>query len=151
LAILWNQARKKLSLYAASPANISPETSTITSYEVTIRDREYVLVDTPGFNDTYLSDSEVLQRLAEWLKSTHQAGTKLGGILYLHRITDSRMQGSILRNLNMFKQLCGEGFYKNITLGTTCWALVPNDVTEKRENELIQNGSIWSRRRQRDG
>ncbi|KAH8682881.1 hypothetical protein BGZ60DRAFT_368522, partial [Tricladium varicosporioides] len=112
-------------------------------YEVTIGDKEYVLVDTPGFNDTYFSDSEVLQSLVEWLKSTYQAGTKLSGILYLHRITDSRMQGSMLRNLNMFKQLCGEGFYKHITLGITCWALVPNDVAEKRESELVRNSNFW--------
>ena len=143
MVILWNQGRKKLPSYAASPANIYPETSTVTSYEVTIRDRKYILVDTPGFNDTYLSDSEVLRRLVEWLKSTYKAGTKLSGILYLHRITDSRMQGPALRNLNMFRQLCGEDFYKNITLGTTCWGLVPTDVAEKRENELIRNSNFW--------
>jgi hypothetical protein len=94
-------------------------------------------------DDTYLSDSEVLRRLAEWLKSTYIAGAKLGGILYLRRITDARMQGSTLRNLKMFTQLCGEDFYKSITFGTTCWALFLSDIAEKRENELIQNTNFW--------
>ena len=32
--------------------------------------REIVLVDTPGFDDTYLSDTQILRRIATWLKET---------------------------------------------------------------------------------
>jgi hypothetical protein len=43
----------------------------------------------------------------------------------------------------MFKQLIGEGFYTNLTLGTTCWSLVPFHVACDRENELKNSSSFW--------
>jgi hypothetical protein len=32
--------------------------------------REVVFVDTPGFDDTYKSDAEVLKMIADWLKKS---------------------------------------------------------------------------------
>jgi len=82
------------------------ETSKITGYNTWVQGRQYVLVDTPGFDDTSLSDTHVLKMLAAWLESTYRSGTKLSAILYVHPITQTRMQGTALRNLTMFKQLC---------------------------------------------
>ena len=79
----------------------------------------------------------------DWLASTYRAGQKLSGILYLYRIDETRMKGSSLRNLSMFKQLCGDQFYKNLTLGTTYWSIVSRSVAESRENELKENMAFW--------
>jgi hypothetical protein len=119
------------------------ETKTIASYEIYIRGRNFALVDTPGFDDEDLTDSDVLKLLVDWLASTYRSGQKLSGILYLHRIADTRMRGSSMRNLSMFKQLVGDDFYKNVTLGTTCWSLVPFHVGLDRENELKSNSNFW--------
>jgi predicted GTPase len=32
--------------------------------------REIVIVDTPGFDDTYRSDAEILKLIADWLRKT---------------------------------------------------------------------------------
>lgn len=108
-----------------------------------IHGRQYTLVDTPGFNDTFRSDSEVLKQLVEWLYSTYTSGTKLRGILYIHRITEVRMQGSSLSNLKTFKQLCGESYFKCITLGTSCWSTVTETTGRNREIELQENSQFW--------
>lgn len=81
--------------------------------------------------------------LVDWLTSMYRAGQKLSGILYLHRIADTRLRGSSLRNLNMFRQLIGDEFHKNLTLGTTCWSLVSSKVGLDRENELKDHSSFW--------
>ena len=65
------------------------------------------LIDTPGFDDTYRSDAEVLKDVAFWLAAAYTKHTQLAGILYLHRITEPKFQGSAKRNLRMFQQLCG--------------------------------------------
>lgn len=108
-----------------------------------IQGQNFVLVDTPGFEDTDMTDTEVLKMLVDWLASTYRAGKKLNGILYLYRIDETRMKGSSLRNLNMFKQLCGDDFYTNLTLGTTCWSIVPYNTAVLRETELKSNMSFW--------
>lgn len=63
------------------------------------------LVDTPGFDDTNLSNTDVLREIATWLTGSCNNEVKLNGILYLHRITDPRMGGSAKKNLFMFKKL----------------------------------------------
>ena len=66
-------------------------TAKIQEYRVQHEDTSFVLVDTPGFDDTDVPDEIVLQSITEWLTSSHHDGWKLNGILYLHRITDVRM------------------------------------------------------------
>jgi GTPase Era involved in 16S rRNA processing len=34
------------------------------------QDRQIVFIDTPGFDDTNISDFDILQMIAEWLKRT---------------------------------------------------------------------------------
>ena len=53
------------------------------------------------------------------------------------------MRGSSLRNLKMFKELIGDSFHANVTLGTTCWSLVPYDVAVAREGELKGSSAFW--------
>jgi hypothetical protein len=53
------------------------------------------------------------------------------------------MRGSSLRNLNMFKELIGDEFHKNLTLGTTCWSLVSFHIALDRENELKTDSNFW--------
>ncbi|KAG1878861.1 P-loop containing nucleoside triphosphate hydrolase protein [Suillus subluteus] len=101
--------------------------------------RRVVLVDTPGSDDTYISDEEVLRRIASWLASSYGQDMKLTGILYLHDITQSRMSGTMLRDLDVFRKMCGEDAEKNVILVTTKWAnltrITPN-VGKEREQEL---------------
>lgn len=55
------------------------------------------------------------------------------------------MKGTALRNLRMFRQLCGEEFLKekNVMLATTFWDLVGQDVGIARENELLETDSFF--------
>ena len=36
-----------------------------------VQGKRLILVDTPGFDDTYMSDSEILRRIALWLASSY--------------------------------------------------------------------------------
>ncbi|KAL4065613.1 P-loop containing nucleoside triphosphate hydrolase protein [Scleroderma yunnanense] len=99
-------------------------------------ERNIVLVDTPGFDDTFVSDTQILRNIAEWLKTTYKRKVLLSGLLYFHRISDNRVAGTPLRNLNMFKELCGKDNFKNVVLVTTMWDEVLEDVGLQREKEL---------------
>ncbi|KAL3456144.1 P-loop containing nucleoside triphosphate hydrolase protein [Aspergillus heterothallicus] len=102
------------------------------------------LVDTPGFDDTHRSDTEVLREIAEWLSVSFSSNNVLlNGMIYLHRITDIRMQGSAMKNLFMFKKLCGRDALKNVLLTTTMWERVSEDDGERREQELIRTSEFW--------
>lgn len=107
------------------------------------------LIDTPGFDDTHTSDAEVLREIASFLSSTYQTKAKLTGIIYLHRISDNRMSGSALRNLKMFKELCGEDAYKHIVLATSMWGKEEQETALDRERQLVDRGGFWSTMQQR--
>lgn len=53
--------------------NLQSCTSEINIYKLTflgISDNDIVFVDTPGFDDTNLSDAEILKKISDWLKRT---------------------------------------------------------------------------------
>ncbi|KAI0789961.1 P-loop containing nucleoside triphosphate hydrolase protein [Abortiporus biennis] len=102
-----------------------------------IAGRRVVLIDTPGFDDSTLSDTKVLQMIALYLSMTYKEGFKLSGLIYMHRITDFKVGGVSQRNFRMFRELCGEDALRNVLIVTTMWGLVQREKGEAREQELI--------------
>jgi hypothetical protein len=101
-------------------------------------------LDTPGFDDTYRGDADILAEIAEALSASYKNSVKISGIVYLHRIKDERMTNAIMRNLTMFKNLCGEGAFKNVTLATTFWDEIPDIAKgERREKQLVEERKWW--------
>ncbi|PNP81087.1 hypothetical protein FNYG_05554 [Fusarium nygamai] len=116
----------------------------VTAYQCKWSDTSDIyLLDTPGFDDTNRSDTEVLKEIALSLAKTYEDNVKLSGILYLHRITDRRMGGSAQKNLMMFRKLCGKASLKNVILVTTMWEGEDAATGEKREQELIGTDGFW--------
>ena len=61
---------------------------------------------------------------------------KLSTLLYLHRISDNRMSGSVLKNLRLFSSMCGSTSMPNTILVTTMWSTVKDKQGKGREEEL---------------
>ena len=101
-----------------------------------------MLVDTPGFDDSSRTDSEILTDISRLLAAQYEAGVSLKGVIYLHRITDVRYQGSSLKALNIFKKICGQLALKNVLLVTTRWNEVDEAVGASREKQLRED--FWA-------
>jgi hypothetical protein len=110
-------------------------------------------VDTPGFDDSKRSDSEILAEISRLLAFQYETGLSLKGVIYLHRITDIRYQGSSVKTLNVFQKICGKNAMKNVMLVTTRWNEVEESIGANRERELrdqfwkymLSNGSTMMR------
>ncbi|KAI5998380.1 hypothetical protein F5J12DRAFT_850045 [Pisolithus orientalis] len=98
--------------------------------------RNVVLIDTPGCNNSFMTDFEVLWKIAEWLNATYSRKIKLNGILYFHRILDNRIEEAPSRNYKIFKELCGKDNYKNVIFVTTMWDQVWEEIGSEREQDL---------------
>jgi hypothetical protein len=72
-----------------------------------------------------------------------QKDTLLSGIIYLHRISDVRMTGSSIKNMRMFRKLCGTENMSNVSLVTTMWDKVTPEEGALREQELDGPGGFW--------
>lgn len=120
---------------------LTSQTQDVNEVPCMIDNEQVVLIDTPGFSDTNHSDTEILRRIAEWMKDTYDEGFLLSGIIYLHRIMDIRMEGPSLKNLRMMQQLCGSDSLRNVVLATTMWEKVTNEEGLRREAELEQ--TFW--------
>ena len=127
----------------ASGTEETSETQDVRSFRCEHQGNQFSLVDTPGFNDTYRSDREILQELADWLLESYRNGQKISGIIYLHSISAPRVEGSSMRNLRMFRELCGEEFMRNVILGTTFWDTVSEGVGAAREKELVETEGFF--------
>ncbi|CUA74569.1 hypothetical protein RSOLAG22IIIB_11306 [Rhizoctonia solani] len=102
----------------------------------TVDGKPVVVIDCPGFDDTYLSETEILKSVAGFLTVAYSQNFKIAGLLYLHKITDTRVGGSSLRHMNMFKELCGTDSLKNVTYVMNMWSDPPTEDEILREEEL---------------
>jgi hypothetical protein len=101
------------------------------------------MIDVPGFDHTERSDGEIFRYIAGWMTMAYEKNTNLSGIIYLHRITDHRMTGSSMRNLSMFKELCGSKCFSEVTLVLTCLDRVDPAIGVAREHELTTSEQFW--------
>ncbi|KAG5650253.1 hypothetical protein H0H81_000149 [Sphagnurus paluster] len=102
-------------------------------------ERRVIVVDTLGFNDDVREDDEIVRRIGRWVAKSLKVpdDMKLAGVIYLHEITQARMPGTAMKNLEMFHTLCGPRATENTSLVTTKWNnLIAKDVGIAREKEL---------------
>jgi len=81
--------------------------------------------------------------IAAWLKKSYDEKVKLAGVVYMHRIADTRVRGSGAENITLFKELCGEEALPCVVLTTSMWDLVPPEKAEEREKNLINKEEFW--------
>jgi len=121
-------------------------TGKVDIYPSTLPDKtKLFLVDTPGFDDTYRSDTDILGEVANWLNDAYAEKIQLTGIIYLHRISDVRLGQAAMKNLRMFKALCGEDGLPSVVLATTRWTNVSPADGVMRETELRENPNMWKK------
>ncbi len=93
------------------------------------------------------SETEILKEIADWLAATYRKKVRLTGIIYLQALTDRKMYGSSLRNLKMFRQLCGDNPLKNVVLATTGWGTAKSAGTlgraKENEKQLETDPDFW--------
>ncbi|EMD32149.1 hypothetical protein CERSUDRAFT_109041 [Gelatoporia subvermispora B] len=114
-----------------------------TSKSFALLGRQVTLIDTPGFDDTTRSDTDILKVIADYLCNAYQNQKKLSGIIYMHRISDSRMGGTSKRNFTMFRKLCGDDTLKNVLIVTNMWGEVSAEVGSAREKELATDDILF--------
>ncbi|GAP84700.1 putative GTP binding domain [Rosellinia necatrix] len=110
--------------------------------------RRIFLVDTPGLDDTYRTDAEVLRSITYVLGQTHCCGVGTAGVVYMHRISDNRFSGTAARNVSVLKKLCGERAFPRVVLGTSMWHEAAGDADSFRkavehEEQLESTDAFW--------
>ncbi|KAL4077676.1 hypothetical protein J3A83DRAFT_4068835, partial [Scleroderma citrinum] len=87
---------------------------------------DIILVDALVFNDTFVSNAQILQNIAE----CYQWKTRLSGLVYSCQISDNKVMGALLRNANtnIFKEPCGKHSFKIIIFVTKMCDAVLGDI-----------------------
>ncbi|KAJ2936891.1 hypothetical protein H1R20_g205, partial [Candolleomyces eurysporus] len=107
-----------------------------------LQGRRIILVDTPGFDDTYTGNGRILIRLSQWLEKSYRRGKLIGGIIYIHNISNDSFPHSALKNLDIFTKLCGEKAMNLVRLVTTKWERL--DTVRQGEDRLSElQESFW--------
>lgn len=118
-------------------------TQEIAQYRFQSGGTQYVLVDTPGFDDSQRDDEEVYRELARWMEKSFRKGQLLNGLLYLQAVNVPRQRGSQIRNLLMFKKLCGSNNFKNIILGLSFCDMEAEATIRSHQQELTNTWGWW--------
>jgi hypothetical protein len=141
---VWNHVRPKTNPSKCNGLTAEPGTVRVGIHQCLLPNGQKIfLVDTPGFDDTYRSDTQVLSEVADWLNQAYSHKILLSGIIYLHRILDVRMGGAAMKNLRMFKKLCGDDGLGSVVLATTFWGNVSPQEGTTRESQLKNRPDFW--------
>ena len=103
-----------------------------------LKNHRTVAVDTPGFNDEHVGDDEIRRRITDWLTASYRKGMILGGIIYLHDISQDKLSMSSAADqiIETFNRLSGGAALDKVVLGTTKWARLSESDGSRRETEL---------------
>ncbi|CAA7262287.1 unnamed protein product [Cyclocybe aegerita] len=123
----------------SSTVQLAPVVVDLAAHSSEPAESRLILVDTPGFDDTFVDDVEILRQIANWLAASYRRRMPIGGVLYLHDISLKRFTGTARRNLEMFRRLCGQDALPKVIVVTTSWNL---DTLESRERREVQMKSI---------
>ncbi|GJE89849.1 P-loop containing nucleoside triphosphate hydrolase protein [Phanerochaete sordida] len=97
------------------------------------------LIDTPGFDDTVKTETEILRLICDFLSITYMEKHTLHGVIFLQRVADTRIGGIARRNLRLFQKICGDDALKNVVIATTMWTKVDHALAEAREREMAES------------
>ncbi|KAK1752622.1 GTP-binding protein A [Echria macrotheca] len=107
-------------------------------------EREVILIDTPGFDDSQRNDLEILEDIAKWM--AREGLTKnhsVDGLILLHPITDledsrdREKRGLEKRRTRLIQSILGPDAYERVVIATTMWG-VYDSWGEKRAERMLR-------------
>jgi len=128
--------------------SLERHTKAIDVYRLAYREKSFIFIDTPGFEDDVIQNSDILQLIADFLVASYKTKKYPDAVIYAFKITETRFMDHAAKNLKLFEGLCGSDGMELVTLLTTMWDLsgdiAPNRKSdfEGREELLIQR--YWS-------
>jgi hypothetical protein len=103
------------------------------------------LIDTPGFGEASRSDLEILEDIVRFISDPRRP--PLVGIIFCHKITDTRLTGSSRQTIRILLKMCGHRFSPHVVFATTMWDTIApeSDKTKylSREAELQRSDVGW--------
>ncbi|CAJ2505078.1 Uu.00g124720.m01.CDS01 [Anthostomella pinea] len=98
-------------------------------YRVRAGDADFELIDTPGFDDQSRDDFSILENIKEYLDG-------VVGIVYCHRITDTRMIGNVRLNLDIIKAVVGRAFCSRVVICSTMWDTLSTQAITAKQGQF---------------
>ncbi|KAF5664603.1 P-loop containing protein [Fusarium circinatum] len=119
-------------------------TQDIKSVTFNLDGNQVTLIDTPGFDDTFKSDGDILQLVANYLSATYENGTLLNGLILLQPIHGTRLQGNEMKRTRLFKRILGEDAYNRVIIATTMWGMLRDDTHGNQQTqERKERNDVW--------
>lgn len=119
-------------------------TKDVESYDMELDGETVRLIDTPGFDDTYRSDTDILELLANWLQTNYFEHVKLTGLILLQPINANRIQGSERKRLRLFESICGPEVFSKVVIATTMWNEIScHEKAVERMQERAASNGFW--------
>lgn len=97
------------------------------------------LIDTPGFDDSHVSDIDRLQEVSLYLTDLYKAKVNLTAIIYLQDIRVERIGGVALKNIRILESLTGLDNFKAVIVATDFWTNPVGQRMEEHETALIND------------
>ncbi|TFK24907.1 hypothetical protein FA15DRAFT_756283, partial [Coprinopsis marcescibilis] len=128
---------------AAVSDGLDPCTTNLNHYEMegghlhpALHEHRLVLLDTPGFHNTYQEDTKMLRKVGAWLSDSRRLKAKVLAIVYVFPIYAGKMNYHECSNLKLVEEILGADSFFRLFLITTGWDGCPTEIGDAREATL---------------
>jgi len=104
-------------------------TDRVQAVRFTFQAKQVVLVDTPGFDHTALSDLDVLEVIADFLKSIHERGIHVYGIIF-----KAAIRRTARNYVAVVQAICGPSGCSNMVI-MPHWSLEDRSMSREPEED----------------
>ncbi|OAG24348.1 hypothetical protein CC77DRAFT_1091300 [Alternaria alternata] len=119
-------------------------TQDITPKSVLVDNAWVNLIDTPGWDDTYRTDTDILTLIGDYVGRMFSAGQLLQGVILLQLVDGTRVYGTERRRNRLYERICGMDAYRNIVVATTMWSTVVDQAAaDQRVQQRIESPEFW--------
>lgn len=119
-------------------------TQDITPKSVLVDNACVNLIDTPGWDDTYRTDTDILTLIGDYLGRTFSAGQLLQRVILLQPVDGTRVYGTERKRDRLYERISGMDAYRNIMVATTMWSTVVDQAAaDQRVQQRIESPEFW--------
>lgn len=118
---------------SACPVEFAPSTP---ESQAKAAKHQVVLVDTPGLFGGDLNELHTLEQISSWLRPKDGPERRLTGVIYLHDMTQKRIQRETRLSLELFRSICGADSCCKTVLVKTQWPVPPDGQSLERGKDL---------------
>jgi len=107
------------------------------------QNKEFTVIDTPGFGEELDDEADILEKLVNKLKHDIKW---INAFVIVFKESDTRVTASTVRMISMLSAMFGDDFWNNVIIGVSWWGFHDQGVASRKRKGVTKESFIAQKR-----